>query len=203
MIEFRQKVFSEYDAMKSLYNELMRKDSPWRYKIKVIDTSSLLPVLRGNNVVIERFVISTQAFKKDKFRMYLKIGAKAKMPDGVRLPGKPVNKKLWDSSLKMNAPKFFQKNNSELEQREFDEPNKKNNKKKNNGGGGGNGDIYGNIEFGHIAIEREMTMPRGETLEYDKKERSIVLEFDSIQDAVAALNILPFGLNYNMYLLDV
>ena len=94
MIEFRQKVFSEYDAMKSLYNELMRKDSQWRYKIKVIDTSSLLPVLKGNSVVIERFVISTQAFKKDKYRMYLKIGAKAKMPDGVRLPGTPINKKL-------------------------------------------------------------------------------------------------------------
>ena len=202
MIEFRQKVFSEYDAMKSLYNELMRKDSPWRYKIKVIDTSSLLPVLRGNSVVIERFVISTQAFKKDKFRMYLKIGAKAKMPDGVRLPGRPFNKKLWDTSLKLGGVgKFFQKNNSEIEFREkvFGGDNNKNNNNNNNGGG----DINSGIDFGRVSIEREMTIPRGETLEYDKKERSIVLEFDSISDAVAALNILPFGLNYNMYLLDV
>ena len=201
MIEFRQKVFSEYDAMKSLYNELMKKESPWRYKIKVIDTSSLLPVLRGNSVVIERFVISTQAFKKDKFRMYLKIGAKAKMPDGVRLPGRPFNKKLWDTSLRLSGgAKFFQKNNSEIEfrEKEFGKPNGGNN---NNNGGGG--DIQSGLDFGHISIEREMTIPRGETLEYDKKERSIVLEFDSIQDAVAALNILPFGLNYNMYLLDV
>ena len=201
MIEFRQKVFSEYDAMKSLYNELMRKDSQWRYKIKVIDTSSLLPVLKGNSVVIERFVISTQAFKKDKYRMYLKIGAKAKMPDGVKLPGRSINKKLWDTSLKFGGVgKFFQKNNSEIEFREktFDD-----NKKKNNNNNNGGGDINSGIDFGRVSIEREMTIPRGETLEYDKKERSIVLEFDSIPDAVAALNILPFGLNYNIYLLDV
>lgn len=201
MIEFRQKVFSEYDAMKSLYNELMRKDSPWRYKIRVIDTSSLLPVLRGNNVVIERFVISTQAFKHDKYRMYLKVGAKAKMPEGVRLPGRNTSKKLWDTSIKLSgSAKFFQKNNSETEFREklFD-----NNKKNNNNNNGGGGDINSGIDFGRVSIEREMTIPRGETLEYDKKERSIVLEFESIPDAVAALNILPFGLNYNMYLLDV
>lgn len=200
MIEFRQKVFSEYDAMKYLYNELMKKESPWRYKIKVIDTSSLLPVLRGNNVVIERFVISTQFWKRDKYRMYLKIGAKAKMPDAVRLPGYTKNKKLWDTSMKINGgTKFFQKNNSEIEFRQKEFGNK------NNGGnnGGGGGDLQGGIDFGRISIEREITIPRGETLEYDKKERSIVLEFDTIQDAIAALNVLPFGLNYNIYLLDV
>ena len=187
MIEFRQKVFSEYDAMKSLYNELMRKDSQWRYKIKVIDTSSLLPVLKGNSVVIERFVISTRA--------------KAKMPDGVRLPGTPINKKLWDTSLKLGGvAKFFQKTSSEIEFREKLFDNNKKKKKNNNDGGG---DINSGIDFGRVSIEREMTIPRGETLEYDKKERSIVLEFDSIPDAVAALNILPFGLNYNIYLLDV
>lgn len=196
MIEFRQKVFSEYDAMKSLYNELMRKDSPWRYKIKVIDTSSLLPVLRGNNVVIERFVISTQAFKRDKFRMYLKIGAKAKMPDGVRLPGYTKNKKLWDTSLRLNGnTRFFQRNNSEIEFREKDFGK--------GGDNGGGGDIQAGLDFGRISVERETTIPRGVTLEYDKKERSIVLEFDSIQDAIKALDVLPFGLNYNMYLLDV
>jgi len=196
MIEFRQKVFSEYDAMKSLYNELMRKDSPWRYKIKVIDTSSLLPILRGNNVVIERFVISTQAFKKDKFRMYLKVGAKAKMPDGVRLPGYTKNKKLWDTSLKLNGnTRFFQKSSSEIEFREKDFGK--------GGDGGGGGDIQASLDFGRISVERETTIPRGVTLEYDKKERSIVLEFDSIQDAIKALDVLPFGLNYNMYLLDV
>ena len=78
-----------------------------------------------------------------------------------------------------------------------------NNKKKKKNNNDGGGDINSGIDFGRVSIEREMTIPRGETLEYDKKERSIVLEFDSIPDAVAALNILPFGLNYNIYLLDV
>lgn len=198
MIEFRQKVFTEFDAMKSLYNELMRKESPWRYKIKVIDTSSLLPVLKGNSVVIERFVISTQAFKKDKYRMYLKVGAKAKMPDGVRLPGYTRNKKLWDTSLKLTGGlKFFQKNNSEIEFRE-----KVFGKNRDNNSGGGL-DVNAGVDFGRLSIEREVTTPKGVTLEYDKKERSIVLEFETIQDAVSALNVLPFGLNYNMYLLDV
>ena len=124
MIEFRQKIFAakEYDAMKSLYNELMKKDSAWRYKIKVIDSASLLPILRGNNVVIERFVISTQFGKKDKYRMYLKIGAKAKLPDDVRLPGSERKNTLFRSSLKFNTGGFFgQKNNSETEikQKEF------------------------------------------------------------------------------------
>ena len=44
---------------------------------------------------------------------------------------------------------------------------------------------------------------KGETLKYDKKERSLVLEFPDIRAAVEALNILPFGINYKIYLLDV
>ena len=28
------------------------------------------------------------------------------------------------------------------------------------------------------------------------------MDFDEIYDAIKALNILPFGLNYNIYLLD-
>ena len=58
MIKFRQKIFSEYDAMRSLYVELM-KDPMGKKKYGVIDTNTLIPILRGNNVVIERFVIST------------------------------------------------------------------------------------------------------------------------------------------------
>lgn len=194
MIEFRQKVFStgkEYDAMKSLYNELMKKDSPWRYKIKVIDSSSLLPILRGNNVVIERFVISTYPGKSDKYRLYLKIGAKAKLPDDVRLPGYNKTNRLFRSSLKFNPSRFFQKNNSETEfrQKEF--------------GGGGRPNVESEIDVGSYAVEYETTVPRGETLLYDKKGRSLVLEFETMQDVTKALDILPFGLNYNMYLLDV
>ena len=55
MIQFRQKTFSEYDAMRTLYVELLKRGD--RNKWKVIDRDSLIPVLRGNNVVVERFVI--------------------------------------------------------------------------------------------------------------------------------------------------
>lgn len=198
MIQFRQKEFSEYDAMRSLYVELMKNDA-WRRRIQVIDSSSLIPVLKGNNVVIERFVISTRVFGKDKYRLYLKVGAKAKMPDAVKLPGITRTKKVLGTSLEIQGGWFAkQKNESETEgqtifrQKEFD------NKKK------GPGPMVNAKFFPTVGdLTYEKTEPRGETLEYDKKDRSIVLEFDSIQDAIGALNILPFGLNYKVYLLDV
>ena len=115
MIEFRQKEFSEYDAMRYLYTELMKNDA-WKRKIQKIDSNSLIPVLKGNNVVIERFVISTRPFHKDRYRMYLKIGAKAKMPDAVRLPGYTKSNKFLNSSIKLSGSVFAkQKNNSEIE----------------------------------------------------------------------------------------
>ena len=43
----------------------------------------------------------------------------------------------------------------------------------------------------------------GDVITYDKKSRVAVLEFDSIEKAIKSLNILPFGLNYKLYLLDV
>ena len=193
MIEFRQKEFAEFDAMKSLYEELMRKDSPWRFKINVISQDSLLPVLKGNNVVIERFVISTRFMRREKFRMYLKVGAKAKMPEALRLPGRPDVIKLGNASFTMNGTiKAF----SEVveKQKEFD--NKK-------GGGDGGPGIKTSFRPVEASIQIETTRPQGETLLYDKKARTIVFEFDSIRDAVQALNILPFGLNYKIYLLDV
>ena len=84
MIKFREKNFSEYDAMRSLYVELMKNARGNKDRYTIIDSSALIPVLRGNNVVIERFVISTSFLHSDKYRMYLKVGAKAKMPDEVR-----------------------------------------------------------------------------------------------------------------------
>lgn len=200
MIEFRQKQFSEYDAMRYLYTELMKNDA-WKRRIQTIDSNSLVPVLKGNNIVIERFVISTRPFHKDRYRMYLKIGAKAKMPDAVRLPGYTKNNKLWGSSIRISGGLFArQRNSSEIEensvvfrQKEFD---------KNNGGGG---KPMISTEFSPVTgeIQYETTVPRGDTIDYDKKSRSIVLEFDSAQDAINALNILPFGLNYKVYLLDL
>ena len=195
MIEFRQKEFSEYDAMRYLYTELMKNDV-WKRKIQTIDSNSLIPILKGNNIVIERFVISTRAFHKDRYRMYLKIGAKAKMPDAVRLPGYTKPNKLLNSSIKLSGGWFArQKNNSEVEfrQKEF----------KGGGGGGPKPLVSAEISPAFADVQYETTVPRGDTLDYDKKSRSIVLEFDSVQDAIAALNILPFGFNYKVYLLDL
>lgn len=205
MIQFRQKEFSEYDAMRSLYVELMRNES-WKRRIQVIDSNSLIPVLKGNNIVIERFVISTSTFGKDKYRMYLKVGARAKMPDAVRLPSRPKYKKILGTSLEVQGGWFAkQQNKSEIEeettagfrQKEFAD------KKKNNGGGGPGPMVKAKMYPAIGELGYEKSEPRGETLEYNRKDRSIVLEFESIEDAIGALNILPFGLNYKIYLLDV
>ena len=198
MIEFRQKEFSEYDAMRYLWTELQKNDA-WKRRIQIIDSNSLIPILKGNNIVIERFVISTRAFHKDRYRMYLKIGAKAKMPDAVRLPGFTKSNKLLGSSLKLSGSVFAkQKTSSEIEpefrQKEFG---------KNNGGGGPRPTVSTELFPLSGEIQYDTTVPRGDTIDYDKKSRSIVLEFDTVQDAINALNILPFGLNYKVYLLDL
>ena len=193
MIKFRQKDFSEYDAMRTLYIELMKKSD--RNKFSVIDTSALIPILKGNNIVIERFVISTSFLGKDKYRMYLRVGAKAKLPDEVRLPGTVYDKGLlnlrvtFKGSAKGPQPKTF----SVLEQRIF--------KVKNNNGGGGGDPIFTEISP-NIDLSIERTRLLGEALKYDKKSRLLVMEFNTIYDAIQALNILPFGLNYKIYLLD-
>ena len=202
MIEFKQKYYSEYDAMKSFYEELKRYSRMNRAfpKVDIIDSSALIPVLRGNNVVIERFVISTSFGSKDKYRMYLKIGARAKMPDEVRLPSEAREKRLMNLNFKINSGlpgrRFFSEDGRV---KLFSD---RNNKKKNNGGGGGGGNMFSselslNPELSYV--EKEL---KGKTLSYDKRERSLVLEFDSIDAAIKSLTILPFGLNYNIYLLD-
>lgn len=196
MIKFRQKDFSEYDAMRSLYVELLKKSD--RNKFKVIDTSALIPILKGNNIVIEKFVISTSLFGRDKYRMYLKIGAKAKLPDEVRLPGKVYDKRLLSVrlTLKGGAKAFEQRDQSDTT-----EPTEMRVKlfgKKNNGGGPDIGsEISPNLDF---TIERQELL--GNAVKYDKKARLLVLDFNTIYDAINALNILPFGLNYNIYLLN-
>jgi hypothetical protein len=209
MIKFRQKQFTEYDAMRSLYVELMKRTKNDRQKFPIIDTSALIPILKGNNIVIERFVISSSLFGRDKFRMYLNIGAKAKMPDEVRLTGVYSDKRVGNLSLNIQSGIFAGKQDS------------------NNGGGGGNNGksqqgktfsetprqkIFGKGGGGNkpnitaefspsINITKEVHKLLGEAVKYDKKERSLVLEFQSIEDAIRALNILPFGINYNIFLL--
>lgn len=197
MIQFRQKNFSEYDAMRTLYVELLKNGD--RNKWKVIDRDSLIPVLRGNNVVIERFVISTSFMHRDRYRLYLKIGAKAKLPDEVRLPERVYDKKLGNATLNINIGLFKnkqgggdQKNNSAIQtQTEFRQK------------------LFGkgappNISAGvspSIDLTYEVRELLGEAVKYDKRERSLVLEFGSVRDAIQALNILPFGINYNIFLL--
>ena len=180
MITFRQKNFSEYDAMRSLYVELMKYSD--KRMFSVIDSAQLLPILKGNNVVIERFVISTSFGHHDKYRMYIKIGAKAKLPDEVRLPSHVYDKRLINIGIKFGR-KIFSK------------------KPGNGDGGGGDGlSVGANLPIDISIPVKELL---GEALKYDKPGRSLVLEFNTIQDAIRAINILPFGLNYKIYLLEV
>lgn len=188
MIRFTQKQYTEYDAMRALYVDLMKYSD--KNKFEVIDKSALIPVLKGNSVVIERFVISTSMFGKDKYRMYLKIGAKAKLPDDVRLSSSRVyDKKLLDLSLSF-------KGGIKPDQQKIFSGNKN---KNNNGSSFG---INTEIKTPYFSINQEVHELLGKALKYDKKDRSLVLEFSDISSAIKALNILPFGLGYKIYLLD-
>ncbi len=209
MIEFRQKIFSEYDAMRSLYVELMKNSD--KNKFGIIDQSSLIPILKGNNVVIERFVISTKPFtRKQKYRMYLKVGARAKMPDEVKLPNRVYDERLLGAQINFNGSyKAFDNdgggnnNNNNNNQKQYSETSTITFKQKDFGknGGGPPPTIVSNINP-YINITHEVEEILGEAVEYDKKSRSLVLEHNSIQDAIRALNILPFGINYKIYLLS-
>ena len=205
MIKFRQKEFSEYDAMRSLYVEIT-KDPNWKKKYGIIDSSALIPILRGNNIVIERFVISTSFAKRDRYRMYLKIGAKAKLPDEVRLPSRVRNQKLGNATLNINTGIFRNNNkgnnnnNQQNQQKNYSETSLPIFREKMFKGNPP--DLSSSISP-YIDISYEVKTLLGDALTYDKKERSLVLEFDSIDDAIRALNILPFGMNYKIYLLNL
>ena len=198
MIVFKQKTYSEYEAMRSLYVELMR-DGGKRGKWETISKSQLPAVLKGNNVVVEKFVISTSLFGRDKYRMYLKIGAKAKLPDEVRFPGYYYDEKLGGLSLKISGGVPFknqqQNNFSNTKEKSFGK--NKNNNNNNNGG-----KLLSAEYNNRFDIEIEVHNLIAEAIKYDKKARELILEFDTIQDAIRALNILPFGINYNIKLLE-
>ena len=190
MIKFKQKTYSkESDAMRALYVALQRE----RKRVEVIDSSSLIAVLKGNNIVIERFVLFTPTFGKDRFRMYLKIGAKAKMPDNVKLAESYLKSdQLFETQLKLEGG---------LERRKLFSKNKNNNNNNQNQQGPGNFAKAG-IDFGKLGVYKTKENRIGEAILYDIKSRSLVLEFGSIENAVRALDILPFGINYKLYLLD-
>lgn len=215
MINFKQKEFAEFDQMRYLYTKLMRRTNYDRRKFPIIDASALVPILKGNNIVIERFVLSSSNFGKDKYRMYLKIGAKAKMPDDVRLPSYYHTETLGKMSLNMKnnvaswgSPKeeaFSETEESPgLRVKLFDKPYKKNQKggqQQQGGGGGGGGYISSNFSPSYN-ITREVQSLLGEVVLYDKKSRTLVLEFETVEQAIDALDILPFGINYTIYLLN-
>ena len=220
MAIFRQKMFTEYDAMRSLYVELQRntRDIPF----SVIDEHSLLSVLKENSVIIERFVISTTFGHKDRYRMYLKIGAKAKMPDQVRLPGYTKMHKIGNLGMTLENAEWADPN---IDQGNYDQKlggrnrlYQKDTYQKDKGFSApfSNGNLriklFGDDKFHPdiratlspmIDLSYESSELTGETLKYDKRERSLVLEFPSVQDAVKALKILPFGINYKVYLLNL
>jgi hypothetical protein len=191
MINFKQKEFTEYDAMRSLYVELMRPEN--RLRVEVISQSELIPILKGNNVVIEKFVISSSIFNKDRYRLYLKIGAKAKMPDKIRFGGRHESKKLGSMKLEFN---------SSIKEKTYSLPStlfqKNFSKSKNNGPAPlvkANLPVYADISYN---VDRLLA----DAVSYDLKSRSLVLEVDSIRDAINVLNVLPFGINYKLYLLN-
>ena len=182
MITFRQKEYSEFDAGRELYVELMKRaGNDRRQKPNIINTTALLPILKGNNIVIERFVISTSMLGKDKYRMYLKIGAKVKLPDGVRLRSQEQEKSLGGLKLTVSGNLF-------------DSDTAKDAKK-----AGFSSRIEGGPSFDMRYKESELL---GEVIKYDKVARSLILEFKSVNDAINALEVLPFGLDYKLYLLD-
>ncbi|MBR2247815.1 MAG: hypothetical protein IJ880_12495 [Bacilli bacterium] len=199
MTKFKQKEFTEYDAMKSLYNEIMKRTGGDKRKFPIINSSAFIPILKGNSVVIERFVISTSMFGKDKYRMYLKIGAKAKLPDEVRLPNKYYDKSLGGMKLTFKGGVFGKQKQESTTQEEgrlklFG----------NNNGGNKKGaqPMISGEATPYVDLKYQVSELLGEAIKYDKKDRSLVLEFSSIGDAINALNILPFGLEYKIYLLD-
>lgn len=222
MIEFRQKSFTEHDAMRLLYVEL-KKDNWWRDRVKVINRSSVIPILRGNNILIERFVISTQTFGRDKYRLYIKIGAQAKLPDEVRLPEVIEQRRVLNAKVNLNlgGGKIFENRFSETEEdillrdKLFSHHGKGgnnnngggDNKQQNNGGGEPTFNTVLRNDTNGYDIMYEIRSLIADAIKYDKKDRSLVLEFEgpkekAIRNLKEALNILPFGLEYNIYLLD-
>ena len=230
MIEFREKFFAEADAMRQLWVEIQRtqRQTGGYPRIEVIrDPGQLFGILHGNNVVIERFTISRGFFGKDKYRMFLKMGSRVKLPDNVLLPSITRLNKVASVSLNYGnslypTHKDFSDTleNGESCQKIFSfDPKKGKGSRGNNGGGGrdkrdqkkkkendGGGPVKMNIDTKvgvepHY-LEYESREIKGDVVKYDKKERSLVLEFTTIKDAIESLDILPFGLDYKVYLLD-
>lgn len=208
MITFRQKEFTEYDAMKAFHNELCRLTD--RNRFPIITKSDLPSVLKGNNVVIEKFVIASPFFGRDVYRMYIRVGLKAKMPDAIKLTDKQYDKRLGDFQVNFKSGNYlaystnniFKNNNSQ--QRNYSEIQKEFGKKNNNNNPGWTPQLTSEFhpDRDSMSISYLVKETLGEAIVNDKVTRTVVLEFKSIHDAIRVLNVLPFGLNYKIYLLD-
>lgn len=224
MITFRQKEFTEYDAMKAFHNELCRLTD--RNRFPIITKSDLPSVLKGNNIVIEKFVIASPFFGRDVYRMYIRVGLKAKMPDAIKLTDKQYDKRLGDFQVNFRSGNYLSYNphnngggnNNNNSGQQKNNGGKKNNKPKQTHHsevqkefGNNNNKIPGwtpqlTSEFhpdrDSMSISYLVKETLGEAIVNDKVTRTVVLEFKSIHDAIRVLNVLPFGLNYKIYLLD-
>lgn len=192
MIQFRQKDFSEHDAMNFFYAKIMEMGGD-RSKWKIIDRSALIPILKGNNIVIEKFNIVSNLFKDDRFRMYLRIGAKAKLPETVRLPKGPgYDRDLGNIRISIT--------NGGIKSSGVSQQDNGNGNQKKDKGGADNFRANWSPDVGlKYHVDGDLM---GKTVKYDKSERTLVLEFDRLHNAIRALNYLPFGFGYDIYLLD-
>lgn len=212
MIKFKQKEFSEADAMRPFYVKLQRdmreRKCPF---VQVIGKSEMLPILSGNNVIIEKFVLVDKILGKDRFRMYLRFGSKVKLPDVFKLSEFEYRDKPLFGASKLNVNLDLGSGNGGGGNNNNNGNNKKNKNKNNQQKKFSEGSL-GQKEFGFLspkleglsfAISRTVKNSLGEVTFYDKKNRIATIEFSNIQDAIKSLNILPLGLNYKLYLLDV
>lgn len=193
MVKFRQKEYSEYDAMRELFMELNRftGSDGGNKRFEIISKSYLPGILKGNSVVVEKFTSRTKTIGKDRYRMYIRVGAKAKMPDEVRLPKSYYDENLLGLSLSIRNgfPTTYVnsigKSFSKIDERKFDDKDKKD-----------------KTPALKVSIQNTVSKLLGDAILYDKKQRLLILELDSVRDAANALNLLPFGLGYKVYLLD-
>jgi hypothetical protein len=117
------------------------------------------------------------------------------MPDNVKLAESYLKSdQLFETQLKLEGG---------LERRKLFSKNKNKNNNNNNQNQQGPGSFAkAGIDFGKLGVYKTKENRIGEAILYDIKSRSLVLEFGSIENAVRALDILPFGINYKLYLLD-
>ena len=114
MIKFKQKEFSESDAMRPFYVKLQKEMKERRAPfVQIIGKSEMIPILSGNNVIIEKFVLVDKFFGKDTFKMYLRFGNKVKLPDSMKLSDfKYENKNLLGGS-RIDIDLFPNNNNNQ------------------------------------------------------------------------------------------